>query len=213
MGHLKYIPVLVLGIVVCAISAVAAPATIYTYPLPSIYTNSLYYTLTVNGTNIPVVNYTTQYDYAEFSMSNGSATIQVTAPTESAINSCRISPEKLGLAGVTNGNTLTFTINGSQYLIISVNGLKPFVLGADPAETVVPPSSGTGIFNVLAPPYNADNTGTSLTSAAIQNAINAASAYGTANGQGIVYVPLSTCICAATFSLKATRRCICKAAR
>ena len=188
---------IVLWIIFGAVSTKAASATIYTYPLPSIYTNSAAYTLTVNGTNIPVVSYTAQYDYAEFSMSAGTATIQVTAPTQSGITSYRISPEKLGLTNATTiaGNTLTFTISNSQYLIISINGMKPFVLGADPAEPSVPAASGTGIFNVTNSPYNADNTGSTLTSAAIQNAINAASAYGTTNGQGIVCVPAGVYLC------------------
>jgi autotransporter-associated beta strand protein len=186
---------IVLGIVLGGVSARATPATIYGYPLPSIYANSEYYTLTVNGTNIPVVNYTAQYDYAEFSMSGGTATLQVTAPTQSGITSYGISPQKLGLTGTTNGNTLTFSISGSQYLIVSINGLKPFALCADPAETNVPLSSGTGIFNVLAAPYNADNTGSTKTSAAIQSAINAASAYGNSNRPGIVYVPAGVYLC------------------
>ena len=181
---------LVLGIV-----SAKSQAIIYTYPLPSIYTNSACYTLTVNGTTVPVVNYTPVYDYAEFSMSNGTANIQVTAPGQTGITSYNISPEKLGLTGAISGNTLSFTITNSQYLIVSVNGLKPFSLCADSIETNVPPSSGTGIFNVLASPYNADNTGSTLTSTAIQSAINAASAYGSSHGQGIVYVPPGVYLC------------------
>ena len=170
-------------------------ATIYTYPLPSIYTNSPCYRLVVNGTNVPVLSYTPQYDYAEFSMSNGIANIQVTAPTQTGITSYLISPEKLGLAGTINGNTLSFAMTNSHYLIISINGLKPFALCADPIETNAPALSGAGIFNVLSSPYNADNTGSTLTSAAIQSAINAASAYGNSHGQGIVYVPAGVYLC------------------
>ena len=181
---------LVLGIV-----SARSQAMIDTYPLPSIYTNSTCYTLTVNGVNVPVVNYTPVYDYAEFSMSNGTANIQVTATAQSEITSYNISPEKLGLTGAISGNTLSFTITNTQYLIVSIDGLKPFALCADPMETNVPPSSGTGIFNVLASPYNADNTGSTLTSAAIQSAINAASAYGSSHGQGIVYVPAGVYLC------------------
>jgi polygalacturonase len=44
-------------------------------------------------------------------------------------------------------------------------------------------------------PYNADNTGSTKTSAAIQAAINDASAYGSSNGQGIVYVPAGVYLC------------------
>ena len=184
-----------LVIFLSAVSGRTTPAAIDTYPLPSIYPPSTNYTLTVNGTNVPVVNYTAQYDYAECSLSAGDATVQVTAPAQSTITAWRISPQKLGLAGVITSNTLTFTLGGSQYLMVALNGLKPLVLCADPAETSAPPASGAGIFNVLAAPYHADNTGASLAGAAIQSAINDASAYGGTNGQGIVYVPAGVYLC------------------
>jgi autotransporter-associated beta strand protein len=164
-------------------------AAIQTYPLPSIYSASSVYALTVNGTNVPVTSYTGDYDYAELSMSGGAATFQVTALTQASIVSSSVSPKKLGIATSASGNTLTFTISINQYLIVQINGLKRLVIGADAAEMDVPPSSGAGIFNVTNAPYNADNTGTTKTSAAIQSAINDASTYGNANGQGIVFVP------------------------
>ena len=197
-GHRMFVHcyLLSLTLVMLSCDAVAqTQATIFAYPLPSIYTNSSCYALRVNGTNIPVVNYTPQYDYAEFSMSNAIANVQVTASVQSGISSYNISPEKLGITGTINRNTLSFTITNSQYLIISINSLKPFALCADSMETNAPASSGTGIFNVLSSPYNADNTGSTLTSAAIQSAINAAGAYGNSHGQGIVYVPAGVYLC------------------
>jgi autotransporter-associated beta strand protein len=186
--------IVVLGFVLWAVSSNAATATIFTYPLPSIYTNSQCYSLSINGTNIPVVNYTAQYDYAEFSMSDGIASVQVTASTQSAITSYGISPLKFGLTGTINSNTLTFSFTNNQYLIISINGMKPFALCADPAESVIPPSSGSNIFNVVTS-YGADKTGSNLTSSAIQSAINAASTYGGTNVQGIVFVPAGVYLC------------------
>jgi autotransporter-associated beta strand protein len=195
-GRIVCFLIIIAGVILLNISLKAASATIYGYPLPSIYKPSSFYSLTINGISIPVVNYTAEYDYAEFSMSNGTAVIQVTAPTQSTITSYGISPEKLGLTGTINSNILTFAITNSQYLIISINGMKPLALGADPAETNIPPSSGTGIFNVLSPAYDADNTGSTLTSAAIQSAISAASAYGGSHGQqGIVYIPAGVYLC------------------
>jgi autotransporter-associated beta strand protein len=173
-----------------AILAVIPPATVSSYPLPSIYTESSTYALKVNGAAIPVVSYVGDYDYAEFSMSSGAATIEVTASTQSSIGSYSISPKKLGVAGATSGNKLTFGLDASRYLILQINGLKRLIIAADPAETSVPPSSGAGVFNVLASPYNADNSGATKTTSALQNAINDASAYGSsAKGQGIVYMP------------------------
>ncbi|MDB6019539.1 MAG: coagulation factor 5/8 type domain protein [Pedosphaera sp.] len=164
-------------------------AAIQTYPLPSIYSTSSVYALKVNGTNVPVVSFTGDYDYAQLSMAGGTATFEVTALTQSSIVSYGISPKKLNLTGSASGNKLTFTISANQYLILQLNGLKCLVIGADATELDVPPSSGPGIFNVTNTPYNADNTGTTKASAAIQNAINDASAYGSVNGQGIVFVP------------------------
>jgi autotransporter-associated beta strand protein len=164
-------------------------AAIQTYPLPSIYSASSVYSLKVNGTNVPVVSFSGDYDYAQLSMAGGATTFEVTALTQASIVSYGISPKKLNLGGSTSGNKLTFTLASNQYLILQINALKRLVIGADATETDVPPPSGPGIFNVTNAPYNADNTGTSKASAAIQNAINDASAYGSANGQGIVFVP------------------------
>jgi len=166
-----------------------ADASVQVYPQPSIYPVSSVYSLKVNGTNVPVVSYTGDYDYAQLSLSNGAVTFEVTALTQASVASYGISPKKLNITSVTSGNKLTFTLATNQYLIVQINSLKRLVICADAAETDVPASSGAGIFNVTNAPYNANNTGTSITTAAIQNAINDASAYGTANGQGIVFAP------------------------
>ncbi len=175
----------------------ADPAAVYAYPLPAIYSSSTNYALTINGTNVPVINYTPEYDYAECSLSNGTATVQVTALGQTGITSLRLSPQKLGLTPTTNGNTITFTLSASTYLIIALDGRKPCMLAVDPPETNAPPSSGPGIFNVLSSPYFGDNTGRILTTSAIQGAINDASTYGKTNasGPGIVFVPAGTYLC------------------
>ena len=134
-------------------AAVNISHAISTYPLPSIYTNSSTYALTVNGVTVPVVSYTSDYDYATFSMPAGMTTIEIT--NQATITSYSISPKKLGLTGTVSGKTLTFTITNNQYLIVRINNLKRLIIAADPEETSVPPSSGTGIFNVLTSPYDA----------------------------------------------------------
>ncbi|MGO4501029.1 hypothetical protein AB4114_34800 [Paenibacillus sp. 2RAB27] len=161
-------------------------ATISSYALPSIYTASTVYGLKVDATTIPVVSYTSEYDYAHFSMS-GSATIEITAIGQASITSYSISPKKLNLTGTTSGNKLTFTVSGDEYLIVKINEGRALVIAADPAETNKPASSGTGIYNVKSSPYNADSTGAGMATTAIQNAINDAANY--TGGQGIVYVP------------------------
>jgi hypothetical protein len=125
-------------------------------------------------------------------MSVGTTTVEVTALGQTSISSYSISPKKLGLSGTISGNKLTFTINNDEYLIVEINGMKKhLVIAADPGEVGAPASSGTGIFNVKNAPYNADSSGGSMATTAIQNAINDASSYGgSVGGQGIVYVPV-----------------------
>jgi hypothetical protein len=160
------------------------------YPLPFIYTESTSFSVKVNNLKVPVVSCNSDYDYANFSMADGDATIEIT--TSGSLPSFTITPQKLGLQGTITGNKLTFTIHQDEYLIISIPGYKRLVITADPAETDIPASSGMGIFNVLEAPYNADRTNTFLTKEAIQKAINDASTYGSipGNPNGIVYIPV-----------------------
>ncbi len=59
------------------------------------------------------------------------------------------------------------------------------VLAADPWETDVPDVSSQSVYNVKDAPFNADATGSGLSTAAIQKAIDKASAAG----GGTVYLP------------------------
>jgi polygalacturonase len=155
---------------------------VISYPRPSIYEKSGNYTLKVNGDYQNTTNYF-GYDYVHISMSEGQDTeFRISAPTESSITSYNISPEKLTIKATTSGNELVFSVKTAYYLIIKINDLKEFVVYADPLETDIPPSSGTGIFNVLQ--YGADNTGAGITQG-VQSALDAA---GKSPGS-TVYVP------------------------
>lgn len=167
------------------------------WPRPIAYEASTDFTsVTADGLAVPTVKYDSciWYDYANFSMKgsdNGGAPVTVEITYKDPITSYDISPKKLGMTGTVDGNKLTLTLTNDEYLIIRINGQeRRLVLLADPWETDIPASSGEGIFNVLADPYNADRTGKTLANANIQQAIDAASAYGTEHGtQGIVYIP------------------------
>ncbi|NQX60501.1 family 16 glycoside hydrolase [Paenibacillus qinlingensis] len=176
----------VLGIIITGLlprTVGAAPATIQNYPMPSIYTASSVFSLKADNQSIPVINYKDDYDYAQFSFA-GTVSIEVTSNVP--ITSYSISPMAKNIEGTVNGNKLTFTLSTSTYVIVTINDqTKRIVIAADPLETNIPPSTGAGIYNVTQSPYNADNTGTSMASNAIQQAIDAANQAG----GGIVFIP------------------------
>ncbi len=164
-------------------------ATVISYPLPSCYTTSSLYTVKADSTNIPVIDGTTtftNYNYCNFSFS-GTTTITITA--SESISTYSISPLHLGITGTKNGNTLTFTLSSSQYLIVKINSLKDLIIAADALESSIPPSSGAGIYNVK--DYGADSTGTNMATTAVQSAIDEANA----RGGGTVYVPAGVYKC------------------
>jgi len=165
-----------------------AAATIQNYPIPSIYTASSVFSLKADSTSVPVISFEQKYDYAEFSFS-GTVTIEVTASEN--ITSYSISPLAKNITGTVNGNKLTFTLSSSTYVVVEINNLKKLVIAADPLETDIPASSGTGIYNVTSSPYNADSTGATMATTAIQNAIDDANNAG----GGIVYVPAGVYKC------------------
>ena len=170
----------------------AAPqdaAAVQVYPVPSIYPASTDYTLTVNGTPVPVQKFT-GYDIAQLAMGSGSAQVAVTKINNTNIGSWSISPQKLGISASVSGSTLNFTLPSDGYYIVKVDGRPQLVLAFDPQETNQPPSGGDGIFNVTASPYNAQPGTGDYSTQAFTSAIADASSWGSGNGgQGTVYVP------------------------
>lgn len=170
----------------------ASSDKVESYAFESIYDQSANFSLKADGIDVPVVAYTDSYDYAQFSFKGAEQAITLEITYSSAITSYSISPLKYGIQGTVSGNKLTFTIDQSVYLIIRINGeSKRLVITADPPQTDVPASSGEGIFNVTDPQFGADKTGKESSYAAIQSAVDAASAYGSTDGNsaGIVYIP------------------------
>ncbi|MBY0011782.1 family 16 glycoside hydrolase [Paenibacillus typhae] len=171
-------------------------AVIQNYPKPDIYEASAVFSLKADSEAVPVIKYLPDYDYAQFSFS-GTVTLEVTA--NQPITNYSISPLAKNIQGTVSGNKLTFTLSASTYVIVDINQdpnekadepdpekrRKRLVIAADPLETDIPASSGPGIYNVTAAPYNADSSGTTITSNAIQQAIDDANQAG----GGIVYIP------------------------
>ncbi len=159
-------------------------------PLQSSYTSSGYWQVKVNGLSVPVAKFDPQgginYYFAHLSAS-GSNVFEVEA--FQAITDYAIRPSSYGMVGTVNSTKLSFTLDQPRYLEIKINLRTLLYILVDPIEVGVPSPSGTGIFNITAPPYNADNTGSIEVTSIIQQAINAAAAR---SGGGIVYVPMGT---------------------
>lgn len=155
------------------------------YPKPSCYNDSSFYSVTVNGMNVPVYSYNGEFDYASFSAGKDRMDIEVTVKNLSTISKYSITPQKLEIPTEVNGNKISFSLEKDQYLILAVDGARKLVLAIDPPETDVPAKSGEGIFNVTDAKYGADNTGKNLSTAAIQKAIDDAHEFC----GGVVYIP------------------------
>jgi hypothetical protein len=178
---------------VCALAcfgSISAQITAYTHT--SLAPLSTDFSVSASGTSVPVYAFdrsgSTDYYFAHFAFS-GTANITVTALSESSITTASVSPLAFSIGTTVSGNTLSFSLTQSRYLIVKIDSLKELVIAADPPESNVPASSGAGIYNVVT--YGADNTGSEThstvvaTTSAFQSAINDAST----NGGGIVYVP------------------------
>lgn len=175
-------------------------AEVHPYPIPEIFRSSDEYALSANGTSIPLTAYTKDYDYAGFSVTSGRVFYELTLLDESEITSHTISPRKLNIRPVVSGNKMVFAVDREEYLIIRINNrVKHIVLAADPEETDMPSPTDEGFFHVGFEPYGivpeAAESGVAARTAAFQQALDDASEFGTARGngtQGIVYVPAGT---------------------
>ncbi len=176
------------------LAGAALAGSVVTYPKVNYAKTSGVFSLTANGgtenKTVFVEDYQ-DYHYVHFSAS-GTVQLEVTVKSGANITANTISPKSFGIVGAVTGNKLKFSLSQSGYLVLQIKTfetLERLLILVDPPETNVPASSGTGIFNVRSTPYNADNTGVNNMTSVIQSAINAASAYGTLNAPGVVYVP------------------------
>lgn len=165
-----------------------AIAKVTNYPLAPCYNRGSQYTLVAGDIDIPVVSFTDVYNFACFSFS-GKQTITITVSEE--IKEYTITPLSLGIKAVVKGNSLTFTMEDSRYLIVRINHLKELAIAADNQEIDVPEGRGEGIYNILDKPYKADRKGKKKSTLAIQKAIDDANN----NGGGTVYVPAGLYYC------------------
>jgi hypothetical protein len=140
------------------------------------------YSITVNGKPIFVEKFK-DISYARFAFS-GTAKITITAIEP--IKSSQISPLSYGISGTAGGRQLTFSISQPRKLIAFVNQLEKLFIFADPPETQPPQLGDANVVNVMK--YVHDNTGATLQTAEIQQAIDAAAAINGGSG-GVLYFP------------------------
>jgi hypothetical protein len=162
-----------------------------TYTTPPNAVKSPAFTLMIDGTEVPVMKYM-DYHYAHFSFSDS---VDVRVRVIDPVTTLRISPASLGIQGEASGRDVTFSMTQAEdaegtprYLVLQINALEKLVLLGDPPESDAPPTSGDGIFHVV-DQFGADSSGGTYTQPSLQEAIDAASAFGSPSQPGVVYVP------------------------
>ena len=168
------------------------------YPLPECYESSAKYKVTADGVSIPVYTVSAgskyadnDYSYAAFDYDPSKGSVEVKIEWNETIKEVTVSPQHINPVYTKNGKTLTLTIDKNQNYSICING-RYLVVSADPMQKDVPAKTGNGIFNITEAPYSVskDMTDAQVT-AAIQKALDDASAYGSTKGNknGVVYIP------------------------
>mgnify|MGYP005764035253 FL=1 len=150
--------------------------------VPACYTEAEDMKLEVNGTEVPIIEFTDIYNHAGVAFQEAA---EITITVDEPIESYSISPLAYGIEGEADGNKLTFHLDEPEYLLIKINEEKELALAADLPETDVPDSHGEGIYNIGEEPYNGLGSTPEEPTDALQRAIDDASAAG----GGIVYVP------------------------
>lgn len=170
-----------------ALAICQSPTLADVAPGPSNDAASEAYRLRVNGEPVFVVRFSNDYDYALASGRAGRNTIDIDRVDQKPIGQASVSPKKLGIAVTKAGSRLTFLVDGMHYLIVEVEGLRRLVIAIDPPDASRPDPDAPGVQHVTRPPFNADPTGQTFSTAAIQSAIDQAAA--DPSGKGLVYVP------------------------
>ncbi|MFV0467578.1 MAG: glycosyl hydrolase family 28 protein, partial [Dysgonomonas sp.] len=176
-------------------------------PVGGVHRQTDKYVIKANGVELPVVDGLCMengkatrgylhFDYTTFSASTGKVTINLKCKDD--ITSIQVSPLKQSIElRKIDSKTYEFDIpepvgDEQYYTIAQINGNR-VVIARDAEETNVPVPGTAGVFNVADKLVGIDATAMSNTvavGAAIQSAVNEASAYGLANDtQGSVYVP------------------------
>ena len=172
----------------------AAFASVTPYPAWPGAPPSLAYTVTVDGQpvfvhRLPTYNQFQWMDFASFSMT-GKVHVTITSlVNDRNVVTCYIRPLAYGIHPRISGKTVSFDLDEPRYLVVFFNEEPTFqspglLLFAEPPEKNAPKLGDPGVFNIL--DYKIDNTGKTLETAKINQAIGDVSARP---GGGVLFFP------------------------
>lgn len=163
------------------LSADSTQSTVSLYSTIPDAEQSSTYSVTVNGQKVFVEKYK-DISYARFSFS-GIANISV--DSFQSITTCDIAPHSFNIIPSVNGNRASFFVTRPRKIIVTLSNAEKLFIFADPLETNKPSLSDPNVVNIVNYP-GIDNTGNTLNTAQIQQAINDVAARS--NG-GTLYFP------------------------
>ena len=191
MAHRLFaLPIVMLSLVWPAASfATAIPTPPYPGASPS-----LAYKVTVDGQPVftyryPTYNQFNWMDYASFSMT-GKVHVTITSlVSERDVRTCYIRPIAYNIQPQIKGNTVSFDLDRPRYLVIFFNEEPLFsgtglLLFADTPEANAPKPGDPNVVNIM--DYKVDNTGKTVETAKINQAISDVSAKP---GGGVLFFP------------------------
>jgi hypothetical protein len=152
------------------------------------------YKVTVNGQPVFVHKFVTYdqfnwMDYASFGMT-GKVHVEITCLiNERKLLTCNVRPLAYGIQPKISGNTVSFDLDQPRYLVIFFNDEPAFnntglMLFAEPPEKNPPSLGDTNVVNIM--DYKVDNTGKTLETTNINQAISDVSARP---GGGVLFFP------------------------
>jgi Pectate lyase superfamily protein len=155
---------------------------------------SLAYKISVDGQPVfvhrfPTFNQFQWMDYGSITMT-GKVHVTITSlVNDRNVITCSIRPLAYGIHPQVSGNTISFDLDQPRYLVLFFNEKPTFqspglLLFADPPEQNVPRPGDPKVVNIL--DYKVDNTGKTLETAKINQAIGDVSAHP---GGGVLFFP------------------------
>ena len=184
---------LVASMISMLLAAASFAAVAPTPPYPGA-SPSLAYKVTVDGQPVftyrfPTYNQFNWMDYASFSMT-GKVHVTITSLiSERDVRTCYIRPMAYNIQPRIEGNTVSFDLDRPRYLVVFINEEPLFsstglLLFADAPEANAPKPGGPNVVSIM--DYKIDNTGKTIETAKINQAVSDVSAKP---GGGVLFFP------------------------